>query len=80
MLHRLILKVTKFHLPAPKRLGTVSEKKFFGGAFPCQIGLKDTLLLKLGEVGAILVRSGILSFIFCINYLSYVHLCKQFST
>ena len=30
MLHRLILKVTKFQLPAPKRLGTV-VKNILGG-------------------------------------------------
>ena len=30
MLHRLILKVTKFQLPPPKRLGTV-VKKILGG-------------------------------------------------
>ena len=31
MLHRLILKVTEFQLPPPKRLSTVVEKIFFGG-------------------------------------------------
>ena len=41
MLNRLILKVTKFQLPPPKRLGTV-VKNILGGhhAPPCQIGLK----------------------------------------
>ena len=29
MLHRLILKVTKFQLPPPKRLGTVVKNIFF---------------------------------------------------
>ena len=38
MLHRLILKVTKFQLPPPKRLGTV-VKNILGGHHgpPCQI-------------------------------------------
>ena len=41
MLNRLILKVTKFQLPPPKRLGTV-VKNILGGHYapPCQIGLK----------------------------------------
>ena len=42
MLNRLILKVTKFQLPPPKRLGTV-VKNIFGGYHalpPCQIGLR----------------------------------------
>ena len=40
MLNRLILKVTKFHLPPPKRLGTV-VKNILGDHHgpPCQIGL-----------------------------------------
>ena len=41
MFHRLILKVTKFQLPPPKRLSTVVEN-IFGRASclpPCQIGL-----------------------------------------
>ena len=41
MLNRLILKVTKFQLPPPKRLGTV-VKNILGGHHappPCQIGL-----------------------------------------
>ena len=41
MPHRLILKVTKFQLPPPKRLGTV-VKNILGGHHcppPCQIGL-----------------------------------------
>ena len=40
MLNRLILKVTKFQLPPPKRLGTV-VKNILGGhhVSPCQIGL-----------------------------------------
>ena len=40
MPHRLILKVTKFQLPPPKRLGTV-VKNILGAimAPPCQIGL-----------------------------------------
>ena len=43
MLHRLILKVTKFQLPRPKRLGTVVEN-ILGAIMPpppqpCQIGL-----------------------------------------
>ena len=36
MLNRLILKVTKFQLPPPKRLGTVVKNILGGG----QIGLK----------------------------------------
>ena len=41
MLNRLILKVTKFQFPPPKRLGTV-VKNVLGGHHgpPCQIGLK----------------------------------------
>ena len=48
MLNRLILKVTKFQLPPPNRLGTVG-KNILGGhhAPPCQIGLKRTLLVDL---------------------------------
>ena len=42
MLNRLILKVTKFQLPPPERLGTV-VKNILGGHHapspPCQIGL-----------------------------------------
>ena len=41
MLNRLILKVTKFLLPPPKRLGTL-VKNILGGHQPpppCQIGL-----------------------------------------
>ena len=40
MLHRLMLKVSKFQLPPPKRLSTV-VKNILGGhhAPPCQIGL-----------------------------------------
>ena len=40
MLHRLILKVTKFQLPPPKRWDTVA-KNIVGGYHgpPCQIGL-----------------------------------------
>ena len=40
MLNRLILKVIKFQLPPPKRLGTV-VKNILGGHHgpPCQIGL-----------------------------------------
>ena len=47
MLNRLILKVTKFQLPPPTRLGTVS-KNILGGhhAPPCQIGLKTMEILK----------------------------------
>ena len=43
MLNRLILKVTKFQLPTPKRLRTV-VKNIWGGPScppPCQIGLKQ---------------------------------------
>ena len=43
MLHRLILEVTKFQIPPPKRLGTV-VKNILGGHHalsPCQIGLMD---------------------------------------
>ena len=41
MLRTLILKVTKFQLPHPKRLGTVL-KNIMGAIMPppCQIGLK----------------------------------------
>ena len=42
MLHGLILKVTQFQLPSPKRLSTV-VKNILGGHHappPCQIGLK----------------------------------------
>ena len=41
MLNRLILKVTKFRLPPPNCLGTVS-KNILGGPScpPCQIGLR----------------------------------------
>ena len=47
MLNRLILKVTKFQLPPPKRLGTV-VKNILGGHHappPCQIGLMTKLHL-----------------------------------
>ena len=40
MLHRVILKVTKFQLPPPKRLNTV-VKNILGA---CQIGLKRLIL------------------------------------
>ena len=42
MLNRLILKVTKFQLPPPKRSGAVVKNIQLGGhdAPPCQIGLK----------------------------------------
>ena len=43
MLHRLILKVTKFQLPPPKRLSTV-VKNILGAMpppSPCQIGLRS---------------------------------------
>ena len=42
MLNRLVLKVTKFQLPPPKRLGTV-VKNILGGHHgpPCQIGLNS---------------------------------------
>ena len=43
MLHRLILKVTKFQLPPPKRLSTM-VKNILGGPSchpPCQIGLRE---------------------------------------
>ena len=48
MLNRLILKVTKFQLPPPKRLGTVA-KNILGGhhAPPCQIGLNLEFLSNL---------------------------------
>ena len=40
MPHTLILKVTKFQLPPPKRLGTV-VKNILGPSWPpCQIGLR----------------------------------------
>ena len=46
MLNRLILKVTKFQLPPPKRLGTVVKNILVGHHAPppppCQIGLKYT--------------------------------------
>ena len=45
MLHRLILKVTKFQLPPPTRLGTVVEKILGGPSCPpppCQIELRMT--------------------------------------
>ena len=47
MLNRLILKVTKFQLPPPKRLGTV-VKNILGAIIPpppppCQIGLKELM-------------------------------------
>ena len=45
MLHRLILKVTKFQLPTPKHFSTV-VKNFFGGAsWPpsCQIALTASI-------------------------------------
>ena len=42
MLNRLILKVTKFQLPPPKRLGTV-VKNILGDIMPpCQIGLRPS--------------------------------------
>ena len=57
MLHRLILKVTKFHLPPPKHLSTV-VKTFLGGHHdlpPYQIGLMvDFLNLKYCIVAKIL--------------------------
>ena len=45
MLHRLILKVTKFQLLTPKRLSTV-VKNTLGDIMPaptCQIGFKSTV-------------------------------------
>ena len=45
MLNRLILKVTKFQLPLPKRLGTVVKNILGGHHAPpppqCQIGLRE---------------------------------------
>ena len=38
MLHKLILKVTKFQLPPPKRLSTVVKNISGEGHDPCQIG------------------------------------------
>ena len=48
MLNRLILKVTKFQLPPPKRLGTV-VKNILGAIMlpPCQIGLRDPLFSRI---------------------------------
>ena len=44
MLHRLILKVTKFQLPPQKRFGTVVKNILGGPSWPpCQIGLKEWL-------------------------------------
>ena len=46
MLHRLILKVTKFHLPPPKRLSTVIKNIFGGHHAPppqCQMGFNCLL-------------------------------------
>ena len=40
MLHRLMLKVTKFQLPTPKRLGTVGRNILGAIVAPCQIGLR----------------------------------------
>ena len=34
MQHRLILKVTMFQVPHPKRLGTVVKKLFGGPSYP----------------------------------------------
>ena len=48
MLHRLILKVTKFQLPPSKRLGTV-VKNILGASCPpppCQIGLSQFGIFK----------------------------------
>ena len=49
MLNRLILKVTKFQLPPPKRLGTVIEN-ILGAIMPppppCQIGLNGQKYLR----------------------------------
>ena len=42
MLHSLILKVTKFQLPPPKRLSTVT-KNILASWPPCQIGLRKTM-------------------------------------
>ena len=50
--HRLILKVTKFQLPPPKRFGTV-VKNIFGGHHahpPCQIGLSKHLIFYLQNI------------------------------
>ena len=54
MLIRLILKVTKFQFPSPKRLGTV-VKNILGGIMaplPCQIKLRmaDGLVTLVDEV------------------------------
>ena len=52
MLNRLILKVTKFQLPPPKRLGPV-VKNILGGHDappPCQIGLKEVLYLAHADI------------------------------
>ena len=47
MHHRLILKVTKFQLPPPKRLSTVVKNIFWGegGEGARQIGLSLTVCL-----------------------------------
>ena len=53
MLHRLILKATKFQLPTPKCLSTV-VKNILGGhhGSPCQIGLGTHWLILRGGSGA----------------------------
>ena len=55
MLNGLILKVTKFQLPPPKRLGTVVKNIWGGGGGgimpPCHIGLTVSKDLSASIVG-----------------------------
>ena len=44
MLHRLILKVTKFQLPPPKRFGTVVKNIFEGAIMPPPMSNRVKLL------------------------------------
>ena len=59
MLHRLILKVTKFQLPPPKRLSTV-VKNILGAIMPpCQIGsnIQTVKMRSLTEGGITMSRT-----------------------
>ena len=48
MLHRLILKVTKFQLPPPKRLGTVVKNIFGGHHAPSPMSNRINALISTG--------------------------------
>ena len=58
MLHRLILKVTKFQLPPPKRLGTV-VKDILGGHHALSIGLTRHFAQTVGRGNVINLLSEI---------------------